>query len=265
MRKILRPFFFLVCVLALLTAGCGEKAAVPKIEPVQYPGWIEVNLDPDARFSVPSAFFVETEAIRQKMESGEMDPYVKTLLEKDRTQYSQKGSIVLVTTDQGAAFFADGSHAARITFQTVGSPMKLPRYGQNLGMDEKALKEFGTATMDGIKFSDGKSLPDGYTVTYSNWSPMKTEIINGVEHLFTAYDKTILKEGVALVTVRILRWTFLNNDRIQIVTASYPKKEEAYWNDDGRKLKNIVRTLAIVPSKSAAEESFPDKVKALLP
>lgn len=56
MRKILRPFFFLVCVLALLTAGCGEKAAVPKIEPVQYPGWIEVNLDPDARFSVPSAF-----------------------------------------------------------------------------------------------------------------------------------------------------------------------------------------------------------------
>lgn len=33
-----------------------EKAAAPKIEPVQYPGWIEVKLDPDARFSVPSVF-----------------------------------------------------------------------------------------------------------------------------------------------------------------------------------------------------------------
>lgn len=170
-----------------------------------------------------------------------------------------------MTTDQGAAFLEAGNHAARITFQTVGSPMKLPRYGQNLGMDEKALQEFGTATMDGIKFSDGKGLPDGYTVTYSNWSPMKTEIINGVEYLFTAYDKTILQEGVPLVTVHTLRWTFLNNDRIHILTASYPKEEEAYWNDDGRKLRNIVRTLAIIPSKSAAKDSFLDKVKALLP
>ena len=65
--------------------------------------------------------------------------------------------------------------------------------------------------------------------------------------------------------VHTLRWTFLNNDRIHILTASYPKEEEAYWNDDGRKLRNIVRTLAIIPSKSAAKDSFLDKVKALLP
>lgn len=58
MRKLLRPFLFLVCTLALLAAGCGKKAAAPKIEPVQYPGWIEVKLDPDARFSVPSVFFL---------------------------------------------------------------------------------------------------------------------------------------------------------------------------------------------------------------
>lgn len=56
MRKLLRPFLLLVCTLALLAAGCGKKAAAPKIEPVQYPGWIEVKLDPDARFSVPSVF-----------------------------------------------------------------------------------------------------------------------------------------------------------------------------------------------------------------
>ena len=93
---------------------------------------------------------------------------------------------------------------------------------------------------------------------------MKTEIINGVEHLFTAYDKTILQEGVPLVTVHTLRWTFLNNDRIHILTASYPKEEEAYWNDDGRKLRNIVRTLAIIPSKSAGKDSFLGKVKALV-
>lgn len=66
MRKLLRPFLFLVCTLALLAAGCGKKAAAPKIEPVQYPGWIEVKLDPDARFSVPSVFFEETEAIRKR-------------------------------------------------------------------------------------------------------------------------------------------------------------------------------------------------------
>ena len=52
MRKLLRPFLFHCCTLALLAAGCGKKAAAPKIEPVQYPGWIEVKLDPDARFSV---------------------------------------------------------------------------------------------------------------------------------------------------------------------------------------------------------------------
>ena len=46
MRKLLRPFLFLVCTLALLAAGCGKKAAAPKIEPGQYPGWIEVKLDP---------------------------------------------------------------------------------------------------------------------------------------------------------------------------------------------------------------------------
>ena len=94
---------------------------------------------------------------------------------------------------------------------------------------------------------------------------MKRPSRNLAQPPWTAYDKTILQEGVPLVTVHTLRWTFLNNDRIHILTASYPKEEEAYWNDDGRKLRNIVRTLAIIPSKSAAKDSFLDKVKALLP
>lgn len=106
-----------------------EKSGAPKIEPVQYPAGLKSNWIPDARFSVPSVFFEETEAIRKKMEAEETDPYVKALLEKDRAQYSKKGSIVLVTTDQGAAFLEAGNHAAANYVSNRGSPRSF------LGMD----------------------------------------------------------------------------------------------------------------------------------
>ena len=43
-----------------------EKAAAPKIEPVQYPGWIEVKWIRMPGFRFLPLFFEETEAIRKK-------------------------------------------------------------------------------------------------------------------------------------------------------------------------------------------------------
>lgn len=89
MRKLLRPFLFLVCTLALLAAGCGKKRqrlrlSRSSIRAGLKSNWIRM---PGFRF-LP--FFEETEAIRKKMEAEETDPYVKALLEKDRAQYSKK-------------------------------------------------------------------------------------------------------------------------------------------------------------------------------
>ncbi len=264
MRQI--KWLFLLLTAVFFITGCGKEAAQKQtVQPEHYPGWIEVKAGNDAEFAVPSEIAVENEEFRRQLEQdADTDPLVKVILSRDRAIANAQGSVLLLSTDFTRTPWERGKHYARISFQTLTSPMKLPRYGQNLGMDAKAIREFDNATREGIQFAVSQGLPEGYQIECRNWTPLKTQIINGVEHLFVTYDLDIRRQGRTIMIVNVQRWTFLNNDRLHILTAYTNAGDKAYWNADSRKLSNLVKTLVITPSVTKGEENgFFGKLKGL--
>ena len=175
----------LLIVAAWLIGGCGNTPKVDKIQPAHYPGWVQVKAGEEAEFAVPPQIAAEKEEFRTALlQKPDTDPLVRVLMKKDDALARHKGSVVLVSTDFKTVPWESGIHFARVTFQTLTSPVKMPRYGQNLGMDEKALKEFDDATRKGVQLAVSRDLPEGYRIECKNWKPMKTRIINGGEHLY---------------------------------------------------------------------------------
>ena len=95
-----------------------------------------------------------------------------------------------------------------------------------------------------------KMLPEGYALKFSNWQPMKSTIVNGVENLHTSFDMEVLKNGNHLITFHAERWTLFNRDRIHTLMVVWNKADNGYWNADEHKLTNIINTLKITPSKA---------------
>jgi hypothetical protein len=265
MRK-MKYFFLLMIAAALVIGGCGgnTKRQV-NIQPEDYPGWVQVKAGDDATFAVPPQLAPETDEFRNNlMRSQDTDLFVKTILSRDEMIAKANGSAMLVSTDFTKTPWEPGTHYARVTFQTLTSPMKMPRYGQNLGMDEKAIKEFDKATQEGVQFAVSRSLPEGYKIECRNWTPMKTQIVNGIEHLYVTYDEVITRDGQPVMILNVRRWTFLNSDRLHVLIAYTNAADKTYWEDPHRNISNLVKTLVITPSCVEEEDSgILGKIKSL--
>lgn len=57
----------------------------------------------------------------------------------------------------------------------------MPRYGQNIGLKGNEIKEFGDITRKSLEGVYQKRMPEGYALKFSNWQPMESTIVNGVE------------------------------------------------------------------------------------
>lgn len=125
----------------------------------------------------------------------------------------------------------------------------MPRYGQNIGLKGDQIKEFGDITRKSIEGIYHKMTPEGYEVKFSNWQPMASTIVNGVENLHTSYDFQVLQKGQPLMTFHAERWTLFNLDRVHTLTVVWNKADDGYWKEDTHKLTNIINTLKITPSK----------------
>lgn len=251
-------FFLFLALLLFIVEGCGTKTHEnAKVKPAQYPGWVVVKAGDDAEFAVPPQIEIETEEFRKKqLEQPDGDRFVRAVVSRDAILAEGKGNVVLINTDFKKVPWEQGSHFARVTFQTIASPTKLPRYGQNLGMDSKALKDFETATKEGIQFAVRQGLPDEYEISCRNWKPMRTAILNGVEHLYISYDEVLTQKGQPVMTFRVYRWTFLNNDRLHVLAVYTNLADAEYWNDEKHNPSNIVKTLLITPSDPKKNDSL---------
>ena len=117
-------------------------------------------------------------------------------------------------------------------------------------MKGNEIQDFGNITQKSLEGIYRKMLPEGYSLKFSNWQPMKSTIVNGVENLHTAFDMEVLKNGQHLITFHAERWTLFNRDRIHTLMVVWNKADDRYWSADEHRLTQIINTLKITPSNA---------------
>lgn len=241
------------CLLALLVAGCGKESnKAENIQVASYPGWVEIKAGDQASFSVPPEMILQSQETRDELlKAPDLDPLLKVWLQADQEVVKSPGCVIVQSGKlDPIPWDATDEKPVWVEFKTMGSPEKLPKYGQNLGLKGNEIQDFGNITQKSLEGMYNKMLPEGYALKFSNWQPMKSTIVNGVENLHTSFDMEVLKNGTHLITFHAERWTLFNRDRIHTLMVVWNKADDGYWNADEHKLTNIINTLKITPSKA---------------
>lgn len=243
---------FCCCLSLFLLAGCGSTQKVDNTQVASYPGWIRVNAGQQASFSVPPELAEESqEYVTAQLQKEDLNPLLRKWLTEDQITGKSAGCVIAQTTDVTALPWEGDNHYARVEFKTMPTPEKLPKYGQNLGLKAAEIKDFGDITQKALTGMAQKDLPEGYSLNFHDWQPMKSVIINGVESLYTSYEEDVVYQNKLQVTFHVERWTFFNRDRVHTLTVTSRKQDKAYWEDESRPLyKKLVNTLKITASEA---------------
>lgn len=248
----LKKIMLLCCLLGLLLgAGCGKEAnKTEEVHVASYPGWVEIKAGDQASFSVPPEMILQSQETRDALlKNPDLDPLLKKWLEADQQVVKSPGSVFVQSGKLDPVPWNTAEHLVWVEFRTVASPEKMPRYGQNIGLKGNEIKEFGDITRKSLEGVYQKRMPEGYALKFSNWQPMESTIVNGVENLHTSYDMEILRQGQHLMTFHAERWTLFNWDRVHNLTVVWNKADDGYWKEDSHKLTNIINTLKVTPSR----------------
>ena len=250
MNNVIKKLLIFSCCLLLFCAGCGKTATQkPAVKTASYPGWVEIKAGDQASFQVPAQLILQSEEYRAKQLAKEnLDPLMKRWLTEDAETAKSAGCVVAQNSEAGELPWETKASFAKVEFKTMHSPEKMPRYGQNLGLKEAEIKEFGDITQKSIQGMATKNLPEGYAIKFANWKPMSSNIVNGVENLHTSYDEEIWLQGQKKMTLHVERWTFFNRDRVHTLIVAWNTRDNAIWEKEDTKLANIVNTLNITPS-----------------
>ncbi len=248
----LKKIMALCCLLVLfLTVGCGKESnKTENVQVASYPGWVEIKAGDQAAFSVPPEMILQSQETRDELlKAPDLDPLLKKWLEADQEVVKSPGSVFVQSGKLEPVPWYTDEHLVWVEFRTTGSPEKMPRYGQNIGLKGNEIKEFGEITQKNLVVAYDKRVPEGYTLQFSHWQPMESTIVNGVENLHTSYDMEIRHQGKHLMTFHGERWILFNWDRVHTLTVVWNKADDGYWKEDTHKLTNIINTLKITPSK----------------
>ena len=247
MKKII---VLLLGMLALLTFGCGQTSKVERIQVASYPNWVQIKVGTQAAFSVPPDLTVQTEADRMALQKNpKLDALAKYWVEQQAKIAAADGCVIVQNGQMAPVPWEDPGHYAWVEFKTLPSKEVLPRYGQNLGLTGNEIKDFGQITQKTLEATANKDLPAGYAIRFSNWQPMESVIVNGVETLHTAFTGEILLQGNSKCALHGERWTLFNRDRIHTLMVVWNQKDDAYWQQSNMDLKKIITTLEITPSE----------------
>ena len=198
---------------------------------------------------MPAQLIQQSEEYRTKqLAKADLDPLLRRWLTEDAETAKSAGCVVAQNSVIGDVLWEGKESFAKVEFKTLRSPEKMPRYGQNLGLKGEEIKEFGDITQKSIQGMAVKNLPKGYEIRFTNWKPMASSIVNGVENLHMAYDEEILINGQKKLTLHVERWTFFNRDRVHTLIVSWNKRDNVLWQKEEANLANIVNTLDITPS-----------------
>ncbi|WP_462305119.1 hypothetical protein [Acidaminococcus massiliensis] len=248
----LKKIMSLCCLLALfLAVGCGrETNKTENIHVASYPGWVEIKVGDQASFAVPPEMILQSQETRDELlKAPDLDPLLKKWLEADQEVVKNPGSVIVQSGKLDPVPWHTDEHLVWVEFKTMASPEKMPRYGQNIGLKGDEIKDFGEITRKSIEGIYNKMLPEGYSLKFTNWEPMQSTIVNGVENLHTSYDMEVFQKGRHLMSFHAERWTLFNRDRVHTLMVVWNKADDGYWKEDTHKLTNIINTLKITPSK----------------
>ena len=248
----LKKIMSLCCLLALfLAVGCGrETNKTVNIPVAYYPGWVEIKVGDQASFAVPPEMILQSQETRDELlKAPDLDPLLKKWLEADQEVVKSPGSVIVQSGKLDPVPWHTDEHLVWVEFKTMASPEKMPRYGQNIGLKGDEIKDFGEITRKSIEGIYNKMLPEGYSLKFTNWEPMQSTIVNGVENLHTSYDMEVFQKGRHLMSFHAERWTLFNRDRVHTLMVVWNKADDGYWKEDTHKLTNIINTLKITPSK----------------
>ncbi|WP_317303043.1 hypothetical protein [Acidaminococcus timonensis] len=240
------------CLLAFLMAGCGrESNKAENIQVASYPGWVEIKAGDQASFAVPPEMVLQSQETRDELlKAPDLDPLLKVWLKADQETVQKPGCVIVQSGRLDPIPWNTDEKPVWVEFKTMASPEKLPKYGQNLGLKGNEIQDFGNITQKSLEGMYKKMLPEGYSQKFSNWKPMKSTIVNGVENLHTAFDMEVLKNGQHLITFHAERWTLFNRDRIHTLMVVWNTADDGYWSADEHRLSNIINTLKITPSNA---------------
>ncbi len=240
----------LLGLLVLLTFGCGQTSKVERIQVASYPNWVQIKVGKQAAFSVPPDLTVQTEADRKALQKNpHLDALAKYWVEQQAKIAAADGCVIVQNGQMAPVPWEDTGHYAWVEFKTLPSKEILPRYGQNLGLTGSEIQDFGQITQKTLETTANKGLPAGYAIRFSNWKPMESMIVNGVETLHTAFTVEILLQGNSKGVLHGERWTLFNRDRIHTLMVVWNQKDDAYWQQSNMDLKKIITTLEITPSE----------------
>lgn len=248
----LKKIMSLCCLLALfLAVGCGrETNKTENIHVASYPGWVEIKVGDQASFAVPPEMILQSQKTRDELlKAPDLDPLLQKWLEADQEVVKSPGSVIVQSGKLDPVPWHTDEHLVWVEFKTMASPEKMPRYGQNIGLKGDEIKDFGEITRKSIEGIYNKMLPEGYSLKFTNWEPMQSTIVNGVENLHTSYDMEVFQKGRHLMSFHAERWTLFNRDRVHTLMVVWNKADDGYWKEDTHKLINIINTLKITPSK----------------
>lgn len=248
----LKKIMSLCCLLALfLAVGCGrETNKTENIHVASYPGWVEIKVGDQASFAVPPEMILQNQKTWDELlKAPDLDPLLKKWLEADQEVVKSPGSVIVQSGKLDPVPWHTDEHLVWVEFKTMASPEKMPRYGQNIGLKGDEIKDFGEITRKSIEGIYNKMLPEGYSLKFTNWEPMQSTIVNGVENLHTSYDMEVFQKGRHLMSFHAERWTLFNRDRVHTLMVVWNKADDGYWKEDTHKLTNIINTLKITPSK----------------
>ena len=235
----------LLVLFCLMLSGCSSskpKSQVKTQPAATYAGWTTVKLGKAGSLQIPDTMEVRNdEYIKKAQEAVKDNSKLVLAMQKQQTMSKNAGTVTCQTkglNEQGPKALEKGKYA-QVIFSAIPVKDKIPGYGQPVGLTAEQIKDFGEITKDGIVVKDQTI---DKSTKYSNWQPMKSEIINGAECLYIAYDY----QSDSVKPMHVDRYTFFDKNVIYTLEVSSRLAEKDYWHSKDKDISNIVNTLNIV-------------------
>lgn len=196
-----------------------------------YPSWETVSVPGICTFQIPPTMELQAGTCREFMDKFRnrvhqvtaSDNHVvaqpKGMNDRDPDARGKYARIIVITQSESYG-----------TYGVLGDPLTLSN--EELNKIDGAIKEYvGQEATQAAK----SGLPP-MTMRLLSWGGTRVVRINNLDCLLTEYSRSL--NNAPPVSVR--RYTFMNNDRMHLITVSYRTKEADMWADD---LDKFIKTI----------------------
>lgn len=198
------------------------------VQPTTIEGWTRVSAPGICEFQIPPTMELQGQPLRLLNDAF-------------------RGSVLRVTdaadriVAQQAGLNAQAPQAQRqyvrfIVETRLGSRGDFPRIDQPLVVSAEEIAEFDADVRKTLAAETSQIVAKGMEMTVGNWEKARVTRINGMDCMLVGYTRSA--NGAPPARVRM--YTFFNDDRTHLVTASYRVEQSELWAAD---LDRVIKTL----------------------